>query len=66
MNFDYGLISLVNYDYSTQEIQFQSSYVCLESHWVQVLVDFFPSINKYFKELFGLSEESSDDGCGGQ
>ena len=39
-----GIYSLLNYEYSRQEVKFQGSEVCLESHWFKVITDFFPEV----------------------
>ena len=43
-----GTYSLLDYEYPRQDIKFQGSEVCLESHWFDVITDFFPDVKSFF------------------
>ena len=53
-----------NYLYTSQQVYFKKSYVCLESHFAEVLVQFIPSIKNFFLKLLG--KQTEQNGCDGQ
>ena len=54
-----------NYEYFSQKVIFQKSYVCLESHYSNVVVEFFPAIREYFLKMLSIEFENTQSDCGG-
>lgn len=56
---------LINYEYFSQQVIFQKSYVCLESHYMNILLDFIPSVKQLFQKLFKMPYEQNEN-CDGE
>ena len=50
----------LNYGYTAQQVNFKKSYVCLESHFTNVVVEFFPSVKEFIYKTFNIPLEVQD------